>query len=77
MRCSFGAACVSVINLMIDAMGIGWTYVLLGGLCILVGPIMFVVMRMGPKWRARERAKGAAAAAKAAESENQKDEKSP
>ncbi|KAF7793391.1 hypothetical protein EIP86_004503 [Pleurotus ostreatoroseus] len=61
VRCSLGAACVSVINLIINAIGVGWTYVLLGGICVLVGPIMFILMRMGPKWRAKERARQAAA----------------
>ncbi|KAI0094287.1 MFS general substrate transporter [Irpex rosettiformis] len=61
IRCSLGAGCVSVIDLIIRAMGVGWTYVLLAGLCICVGPIMFIVVRMGPKWRAKRRAKQAAA----------------
>ena len=55
VRCSLGAACVSVINLILEAIGIGWTYVLLGGVSMLVAPIMFIIIRMGPKWRARER----------------------
>ena len=67
VRCTLGAVCVSVINIIIGAIGVGWTYVLLAGLCVLVSPIMFVVMRMGPTWRAKERAKRAAHAAKAAE----------
>lgn len=46
---------------MLTALGIGWTYVLLAGLCILVGPIMYVTMRMGPKWRAKERERQAIA----------------
>ncbi|KAI0697552.1 MFS general substrate transporter [Cytidiella melzeri] len=61
VRCSFGAACVSVIALIIQAIGIGWTYVLLSGLCVLVTPLMFIVMRMGPRWRAQRRAKQNAA----------------
>ncbi|KAJ3556518.1 hypothetical protein NM688_g1983 [Phlebia brevispora] len=61
VRCSFGAVCVSVINLIINAIGVGWTYVLLAGLCVLVGPIMFIIIRMGPKWRAKERERQAAA----------------
>ncbi|KAI0782355.1 MFS general substrate transporter [Irpex lacteus] len=60
VRCSFGAACVSVIDLIFQAIGVGWTYVLLGGLCILVGPFIFIVIRIGPKWRAKRRAKQAA-----------------
>ncbi|KAI0347750.1 MFS general substrate transporter [Trametopsis cervina] len=65
VRCSFGAACVSVIDLMIKALGVGWTYVLLAGLCVLVGPLLYVIMRMGPKWRGDRRMRAAAAAAAA------------
>ncbi|EMD36227.1 hypothetical protein CERSUDRAFT_115176 [Gelatoporia subvermispora B] len=57
VRCSFGAACVSVINLILNAIGIGWTYVLLSGLCAAVFPIVPLVMLKGPKWRAKRRAR--------------------
>ncbi|THH33163.1 hypothetical protein EUX98_g1068 [Antrodiella citrinella] len=60
-RCSLGAGMVSVINVIINSVGIGWTYVILGALCLAVSPIMFIVMRMGPKWRAARRARKAAA----------------
>lgn len=40
---------------MIAAMGVGWTYVLLAGLCVLVGPLMFVIQYVGPKCRAKRR----------------------
>lgn len=60
MRCSLGAVTVSVVDLMINAMGVGWTYVLLSGLCILTGPLMFVIMYIGPKFRAKRRARQAA-----------------
>jgi len=57
VRCTFGAACVSVINLMLTALGTGWTYVLLSGLCVMVFPIVPLVMSKGPKWRAQRRAR--------------------
>ena len=57
VRCSLGAACVSVIDLIIRAIGVGWTYVLLAGLCVLVGPSMFVIMYIGPRFRAKRRAR--------------------
>lgn len=56
VRCSLGAVCVSVIDLMVNAMGVGWTYVLLAGLCVLVAPLMFVIQRVGPRCRAKRRA---------------------
>ncbi|KAI0330910.1 MFS general substrate transporter [Cubamyces sp. BRFM 1775] len=57
VRCSLGAGCVSVIDLIIKAIGTGWTYVLLTGICILFSPIYFILMRYGPVLRARRRAK--------------------
>ena len=56
MRCGLGAIAVSVINLMFDAMGIGWTFVLLAGLCVLTSPLLFVIMFIGPKLRAKRKA---------------------
>ncbi|OCH87319.1 MFS general substrate transporter [Obba rivulosa] len=56
-RCSFGAVCVSVIDLILNAIGAGWTYVLLAGPCVLVFPTIFVVMLKGPKWRESRRAR--------------------
>ncbi|KAH9858031.1 MFS general substrate transporter [Lenzites betulinus] len=63
VRCSFGAACVSVIDLMIKALGTGWTYVILTGICIVFSPIYWVLMRYGPVWRAKRRARRLAQAA--------------
>ncbi|EMD41894.1 hypothetical protein CERSUDRAFT_102285 [Gelatoporia subvermispora B] len=57
IRCTFGAACVSVINIILNALGTGWTYVLLAGLCVAVFPIIPFVMARGPKWRAQRRAR--------------------
>ncbi|KAI0328529.1 MFS general substrate transporter [Cubamyces sp. BRFM 1775] len=62
IRCSLGAACVSVIDLIIKALGTGWTYVLLSGICVVFSPTYWVLMRYGPVWRARRRAKRQAAA---------------
>ncbi|OCH86051.1 MFS general substrate transporter [Obba rivulosa] len=55
VRCTFGAACVSVINIILTAIGTGWTYVLLSGLCIAVFPIIPFVVMKGPGWRAKRR----------------------
>ncbi|EPQ60395.1 MFS general substrate transporter [Gloeophyllum trabeum ATCC 11539] len=57
VRCSVGAALVSVVELILTAIGPGWTYVLFGGLVAAFTPLLFLVMHMGPKWRARRRAK--------------------
>ncbi|KAK6996918.1 MFS domain-containing protein [Favolaschia claudopus] len=55
VRCGLSAAMVAVIQLIIDAIGVGWTFVLLGGLCVLGTPLIWVVIRIGPRWRARRR----------------------
>ena len=48
-----GAGMVSVMNPMLDAFGDGWSYVLLGGLCVLVSPLLYIEIRWGPFWRER------------------------
>ncbi|KAH9065620.1 major facilitator superfamily domain-containing protein [Lactarius vividus] len=53
VRCLMGAGMVTVINPIISAMGNGWAYVLLGGFCILVSPLIWVEVRWGPIWRER------------------------
>ncbi|KZP22047.1 MFS general substrate transporter [Athelia psychrophila] len=55
VRCSLGAALVAVINIIDDALRPGWTYVLLGGVCVLSAPLLYVSMRIGPKCRAKRR----------------------
>jgi hypothetical protein len=52
-----GAGMVSVINPILVAFGTGWTYTLLGGICILASPLLYVELRCGPRWRERRRQK--------------------
>ena len=56
VRCGLGAALVSVIDLIINGIGVGWTYVILGGMCIANIPLVFFVIYMGPKLRAKRKA---------------------
>ncbi|KAJ7689586.1 MFS general substrate transporter [Mycena rosella] len=53
VRCSLGAALVSAIQPMLDALGTGYAYLLLGGICALMGPMVYLVVRVGPGCRAR------------------------
>ncbi|KAJ7090815.1 MFS general substrate transporter [Mycena belliarum] len=53
VRCGLGAALVSAIQPLLDALGAGYTYLLLGGICALTGPIVYLVIRIGPRSRAR------------------------
>lgn len=65
VRCIFGAVGTSVIQLMYQsALGAGWTFVLLSGICVLATPVtLIVVLRRGRAWRetraARRRSKEA------------------
>ena len=42
---------VSVLDLIINGIGIGWTYVLFGGLSIMLLPLIFGAMIIGPRCR--------------------------
>lgn len=67
VRCTLGAVMVSVIDLMLRRLGMGWTYVLLGGLAILCTPLVIIEMKTGPKWRERRRKQGEQPAAEVEE----------
>ena len=51
MRCSMTAGASAVVQYMIDAMGVGWCYTLVGLLCFAASPLLWVVLRWGPQWR--------------------------
>lgn len=53
MRYSVGAASISVIDLMIRALGTGWTYTILGAVGLSVGPMICLLMWLGPRSRAK------------------------
>ena len=44
---------MSVLDLIINGIGIGWTYVLLGGLSVLPLPIICGAMIIGPRCRVK------------------------
>lgn len=52
LRCLIAAGFVSVLALMFDSMGPGWTFVLIDGIAVLFYlPGMFLVLKIGPKRR--------------------------
>ncbi|KAL4956604.1 major facilitator superfamily domain-containing protein [Aspergillus filifer] len=53
VRCSLAAILVSLIDSATQKLGFGWTYIILGIICACMFPLIFVEMKMGPKWRAR------------------------
>jgi len=58
VRCSLSAVLVSVIELILNGIGIGWTYVLLSGFSILALPLLYGAMMIGPRCRIkRQRAR--------------------
>ncbi|KIK68315.1 hypothetical protein GYMLUDRAFT_153793 [Collybiopsis luxurians FD-317 M1] len=50
-RGTLGALLVSVIDLIANALSPGWTFVLLGCICAALTPIVYVVIKIGPRWR--------------------------
>jgi len=50
-RCLLSAGGTSVIQYMIDAMGLGWCYTFVGLVLIAFTPLSVVVVKWGPQWR--------------------------
>ncbi|WWC69009.1 uncharacterized protein I206_102945 [Kwoniella pini CBS 10737] len=59
VRCIFGAIGVAAIQSIYNAIGAGWTFVLLSGICILGIPMPFIVIKKGKSWRKRREDKAA------------------
>ncbi|KAF9537815.1 MFS general substrate transporter [Agrocybe pediades] len=58
IRCSLSAVIVSVVEPIINAIGMGWTYILLSGICLLSLPLIYLAIRIGPRYRVkRQRAR--------------------
>ncbi|WWC60193.1 uncharacterized protein I303_102758 [Kwoniella dejecticola CBS 10117] len=51
IRCALGAVTTSTVQLIVNRMGAGWCFVLLGGICLLATPIPFILIKYGPRWR--------------------------
>jgi hypothetical protein len=57
VRCSMASVFVSLIDKMTATLGIGWSYVILGGCSIALMPLFYVEMRLGPRWREKRNRK--------------------
>ncbi|KAF2437894.1 MFS general substrate transporter [Karstenula rhodostoma CBS 690.94] len=57
VRCFMGAGGTAVITMMIDAMGRGWCFTFIAGVITFFSPILWVLMKWGPKWREERRLK--------------------
>ena len=51
VRCWVGAAGTAVIIQMIEGLGRGWAFMVVGGLVLVASPLLWVEMRWGPGWR--------------------------
>ena len=56
-RCEIGAVFTAIIIPLINAIGIGWAYTILALLFIGFAPMLLVIMRKGPVWRKKRKAK--------------------
>ncbi|WWC60004.1 uncharacterized protein I303_102567 [Kwoniella dejecticola CBS 10117] len=59
VRCIFGAIGVAAIQSIYNAIGAGWTFVLLSGICILGIPMPLIVIKKGKMWRRKREEKAA------------------
>ncbi|WRT65600.1 uncharacterized protein IL334_002545 [Kwoniella shivajii] len=57
IRCAMGAISTSTVQLIVNRMGAGWTFVLIGTICLAATPIPFIVIKFGPGWRKARREK--------------------
>lgn len=51
IRGAFAAVGVSVIQVLLDHLGVGWTFTLLAGLCVTACPLLLIELRFGMAWR--------------------------
>ncbi|KAN0110659.1 chloramphenicol resistance protein [Hyaloscypha variabilis] len=51
IRGTFAAVGVSIIQILLDHIGVGWTFTLLAGLCGTASPLLWVELRRGMEWR--------------------------
>lgn len=51
MRCALAATFLAILEIMIDGMGVGWCFTLLGLLSGLCGPLLVLEMQKGQGWR--------------------------
>jgi MFS family permease len=54
-RCLMGAGAVAIVIPMLERIGIGWTSVVIAGVWAVFSPIMFLVIKFGPRWREEKR----------------------
>ncbi|CAJ2506627.1 Uu.00g078130.m01.CDS01 [Anthostomella pinea] len=59
-RCLVGAAATAVIGPMINGIGAGWSFTILGALYVIGLPALYLIMRHGVRWRKEKEARKSA-----------------
>ena len=54
-RCLLGAGGIAAVQYVVDAWGLGWTFTFLGLMVALSSPLLWVLLRFGPRWREARR----------------------
>ena len=57
VRCSVAAVGVSILQLLLDHLGPGWTFSLLGALGVMTAPMLWIVWLWGMGWRTERKGK--------------------
>ena len=60
VRCLLGAGATALILPLTNAMGWGWAYTLVALIYVVMSPLLFLVIRFGPRWRKARREADAA-----------------
>jgi hypothetical protein len=55
VRCTLAAAGTSTLQLLIDAVGVGWCFTLIGVICGLCVPLLLIERQKGAQWRMSRR----------------------
>jgi MFS family permease len=71
VRCLMGAGAAAAVIPLIDAVGFGFTVTIASGIWIAFTPMLWVIMKYGPKWRKEAKAKQEAAKRKAEEKDQE------
>ena len=51
VRCTLAAVTISFLQHLINALGVGWTFTCMGGLCLVATFLFFVDYHKGTAWR--------------------------
>ncbi|TFK77325.1 MFS general substrate transporter [Pluteus cervinus] len=55
VRCTLSAVIVALVDVIIQAVGTGWTYVIMSGMSLACLPLVFVAIKIGPRCREKRR----------------------